>query len=132
MPAADQFTGASTAAQAVGQVAYGVGRVQRLHHFEAIAGTVTEKDGELGHGCPDRPHDAGLLGRPSACLPDTIRATATGPIHSLCVLPSGVRLSGGRPSRWLGQRLHIGPKTLTHKPFIRSTQEKELDCRKLQ
>jgi hypothetical protein len=34
------------AAQAVGQIAYGVGRVQRLHHFEAIAGTVTEKDSE--------------------------------------------------------------------------------------
>jgi hypothetical protein len=43
-----------------------VGRVQRLHHFEAIAGTVTEKHGELGHGCPDRPHDAGLIGHPLA------------------------------------------------------------------
>ena len=42
----------------------GVGGVQRLHHFEAKAGTVTKKYGELGHGCADRPHVAGLLGPP--------------------------------------------------------------------
>ena len=43
---------------------FGVGSVDRLHHFEAMAGTVSEKHGELRHGCPDRPHDAGLLGHP--------------------------------------------------------------------
>ena len=46
-----------------------VGIVQGLHHFEAKAGTVTKKHGELRHGCPGRPHDAGLLGHPLALSP---------------------------------------------------------------
>ena len=39
----------------------GVGRVK--------AGTVSEEHGELGRGCSDHQHDAGLMGHPLALSP---------------------------------------------------------------